>query len=79
MGARHLKPVVDPPTPSEAALLRRQLTRVEEAFYSDRTLARDLKALSVEMRELRALIKAAEVAEDKSLTVVSEAADDPLT
>lgn len=79
MGARHLKPVADPPTPSEAEQLRRQLVRVESAFYDENTLPRDLKALSVEVRELRALIKAAEVAEDKSLSVVSETADDALT
>jgi hypothetical protein len=79
MGARHLKPVSDPPTPSEAAQLKRQLVRVESAFYDENTLPRDLKALSVEVRELRALLKAAEAAEDKSLSVVSEAADDPLT
>ena len=63
--------------PSESHLLRQQLARVQSAFYDDRTRPTDLKALSVEMRELRALIKAAEVAENKTLTVVADTADEP--
>lgn len=65
--------------PSESQLLRQQLARVESAFYDDKTRATDLKALSVEMRELRALIKSAEVAEKKTLTVVADTADESLS
>jgi hypothetical protein len=65
--------------PSESDLLRQQLARVEAAFYDDKTRPTDLKALSVEMRELRGLIKAAEAAENKTLTVVAETADEPLS
>lgn len=67
-----------PPTPLESALLRGQLERVEQAFYDDKTRPTDLKALSVEMRELRALIKAAEAAENKSASVVADTADEPI-
>ena len=74
---RHLRPADQPP--SESQLLRRQLARVESAFYDDKTRPTDLKALSVEMRELRALIAAAEVAENKSVTVVADPADDSLS
>lgn len=65
--------------PAESVLLRQQLARVQTAFYDDRTRATDLKALSVEMRELRALIKAAEAAESKTLSVVADTADEPLS
>jgi hypothetical protein len=75
--ARHLRDAADPAP--ESQLLRQQLGRVEAAFYDDRTRPTDLKALSVEMRELRALIKAAEVVERKTLTVVSDTADEPLS
>lgn len=64
--------------PTESQLLRQQLGRVEAAFYDDKTRPTDLKALSVEMRELRSLIKAAEAAENKTLTVVADTADEPL-
>jgi hypothetical protein len=77
MGVRHLRDASEDAT--ESQLLRQQLARVEAAFYDDRTRATDLKALSVEMRELRALIKAAEVAENKTLTVVADTADEPLS
>ena len=77
MAVRHLRPASEPPTESE--LLRRQLARVEAAFYDDRTRPTDLKALSVEMRELRALIQAAEAAERKTVTVVADTADDALS
>ena len=76
MAARHLRSADTEPT--ESQLLRSQLARVESAFYDDKTRPTDLKALSVEMRELRALIKAAEAAENKTLTVVSDAADEPI-
>lgn len=68
---------VDPPV-TESALLRQQLVRVEQAFYDEKTRPTDLKALSVEMRELRALIKAAEAAESKRSTVVADTDDEPL-
>jgi hypothetical protein len=77
MAVRHLRSADTEPT--EAQLLRSQLTRVETAFYDDNTRPTDLKALSVEMRELRALIKAAEVAEDTSLTVLADTADESLS
>lgn len=77
MAVRHLRSAKA--EPSEAQLLRRQLTRVETAFYDDKTRPTDLKALSVEMRELRGLIQAAEVAGDKTLSVVAESADEPLS
>ena len=64
---------------SESTLLRMQLARVETAFYDDKTRPTDLKALSVEMRELRGLIKAAEAAENKTLSVVADTADEPLS
>jgi hypothetical protein len=64
--------------PAESVLLREQLARVQTAFYDDRTRATDLKALSVEMRELRSLIKAAEAAENKTLSVVADTDDDAL-
>jgi len=64
---------------SESALLRDQLSRVQSAFYDDRTRPTDLKALSVEMRELRSLIKAAEAVENKTLSVVADTDDDPLS
>lgn len=63
----------------ESTLLRQQLTRVQSAFYDDRTRPTDLKALSVEMRELRALIKAADAAESKTLTVVADTDDESLS
>lgn len=75
MAARHLRSADEAPT--ESQLLRQQLTRVETAFYDDKTRPTDLKALSVEMRELRGLIKAAEAAENKTLTVVAETPDEP--
>ena len=65
--------------PAESTLLRQQLARVQSAFYDDRTRPTDLKALSVEMRELRALIKAAEAAENKTLSVVADTDDEPLS
>lgn len=68
-----------PAEPSESDLLRQQLARVQEAFYDDKTRPTDLKALSVEMRELRALIKAAEAAEKKTTSVVADTADEPLS
>ncbi len=77
MAVRHLRSAEAEPT--EAQLLRRQLTRVETAFYDDKTRPTDLKALSVELRELRGLIQAAEMAEDKTLSVVAETADEPLS
>ena len=73
---RHLRTA--PVEPTESELLRQQLTRVEQAFYDDKTRPTDLKALSVEMRELRGLIKAAEAVESKTLTVVADTADEPL-
>ena len=76
MAVRHLRPAEAEPT--ESQLLRQQLARVQQAFYDNKTRPTDLKALSVEMRELRALIKAAEASEDKTLTVVAETADEPL-
>lgn len=77
MAARHLRAADEAPT--ESQLLRQQLARVEAAFYDDKTRPTDLKALSVEMRELRGLIKAAEAAENKTLTVVADTADEPLS
>lgn len=77
MAVRHLRPADAAPT--ESQLLRQQLARVEAAFYDDKTRPTDLKALSVEMRELRGLIKAAEAAENKTLTVVADTADEPLS
>jgi hypothetical protein len=77
MAARHLRSADE--APSESQLLRQQLARVESAFYDDKTRPTDLKALSVEMRELRGLIKAATAAEDKTLTVVADTADEPLS
>jgi hypothetical protein len=65
--------------PTESMLLRQQLARVQTAFYDDRTRPTDLKALSVEMRELRALIKAADAAENKTVSVVADTDDDPLS
>lgn len=77
MAVHHLRNAAVEPT--ESQLLRQQLARVESAFYDDKTRATDLKALSVEMRELRALIKAAEAAENKTLSVVADTADEPLS
>ena len=77
MAVRHLRSADT--EPSESQLLRQQLSRVESAFYSDSTRPTDLKALSVEMRELRGLIKAAEAAESKTLSVVADTADEPLS
>lgn len=74
---RRLRSATEEPT--ESQLLRQQLARVEAAFYDDKTRPTDLKALSVEMRELRGLIKAAEAAENKTLTVVADTADEPLS
>lgn len=65
--------------PSESELLRKQLGRVERAFYDDATRPTDLKALSIELRELRGLIKAAEAAENKSASVVADTADEPIS
>ncbi len=77
MGAvRHLQTA--PAEPSESELLRSQLARVQQAFYDDNTRPTDLKALSVEMRELRALIKAAEASENKRTTVLADTADEPV-
>lgn len=67
------------PEPDESDLLRAQLARVQTAFYDDKTRPTDLKALSVEMRELRSLIKAAEASEQKRATVVAETPDEPLS
>ena len=64
--------------PAESDLLRAQLRRVEAAFYDGGTRPTDLKALSVEMRELRGLIKAAEAAESKRSTVVADTPDEPI-
>jgi cobalamin biosynthesis Mg chelatase CobN len=77
MAVRHLRPASEAPT--ESQLLRAQLARVEAAFYDDKTRPTDLLALSVEMRELRGLIKAAEAAENKTLSVVADTADEPLS
>ena len=77
MAVRHLRSAGA--EPSEAQLLRQQLARVEAAFYDEKTRPTDLKALSVEMRELRGLIKAAEAAESKTLTVVADTADESLS
>lgn len=77
MAVRHLRPA--DVAPSESQHLRQQLARVETAFYDDKTRPTDLKALSVEMRELRGLIKAAEAAENKTLSVVADTADEPLS
>lgn len=74
--ARRLQTVPDQAAESE--LLRQQLARVEAAFYDDKTRPTDLKALSVEMRELRALIKSAEVAERKRVSVVADTPDEPI-
>ncbi len=63
----------------ESMLLRQQLARVQDAFFDDRTRPTDLKALSVEMRELRALIKAADAAESNTLSVVADTDDEPLS
>ena len=68
-----------PAEPTESQLLRQQLERVQQAFYDDKTRPTDLKALSVEMRELRGLIKAAEAAENKTLSVVADTADESLS
>ena len=77
MAVRQLRrPAAEAP---ESHLIRRQLSRLEGAFYEDKTRPTDLKALSVEMRELRALIKAAEAAENKTLTVVADTADEPVS
>ena len=76
MGVRQLRAA--PPEPSESQLLRQQLARVEAAFYDDKTRPTDLKALSVEMRELRGLIKAAEAAESKRSTVLADTPDEPI-
>lgn len=67
-----------PEEPTESDLLRSQLARVQQAFYDDKTRPTDLKALSVEMRELRALIKAAEAAENKRTTVLADTPDEPI-
>lgn len=77
MAARHLRSADTPP--SESQLLKSQLARVESAFYAESTRPTDLKALSVEMRELRGLIKAAEASENKTLSVVADTADEPLS
>ena len=77
MAARHLRSADAEPT--ESQLLKAQLARVESAFYDEKTRPTDLKALSVEMRELRGLIKAAEAAENKTLTVVADTADESLS
>ena len=77
MAVRHLRSA--DAEPSESDLLRQQLARVQTAFYDDKTRPTDLKALSVEMRELRGLIKAAEAAESKTLSVVATTADEPLS
>lgn len=77
MAARHLRSADQAPT--ESQLLQQQLARVQTAFYDDKTRPTDLKALSVEMRELRALIKSAEAAENKTLTVVADTADESLS
>ncbi|HEY9353181.1 MAG TPA: hypothetical protein VIP28_08025 [Nocardioides sp.] len=73
---RHLRTA--PEEPSESELLRQQLGRVQKAFYDDKTRPTDLKALSVEMRELRSLIKAAEAAENKRKTVLADTPDEPI-
>ncbi len=75
MAVRHLRAA--DAEPSESQLLRQQLARVEAAFYDDKTRPTDLKALSVEMRELRGLIKAAEAAENKTISVVADTPDEP--
>lgn len=67
-----------PEEPSESELLRQQLGRVQKAFYDEKTRPTDLKALSVEMRELRSLIKAAEAAENKRKTVLADTPDEPI-
>lgn len=67
-----------PVEPTESELLTKQLQRVQQAFYDEKTRPTDLKALSVEMRELRALIKAAEAAESKRSTVVADTPDEPI-
>jgi len=77
MAARHLRSADEPAT--ESQLLQMQLARVEKAFYDEKTRPTDLKALSVEMRELRGLIKAALAAERKTLTVVADTADEPIS
>lgn len=77
MSVRHLRPAEAEPT--ESQLLRQQLARVESAFYDSETRPTDLKSLSIEMRELRSLIKAAEAAEEKTLTVVADTADEPIS
>ena len=77
MAARHLRAATEAPT--ESQLLRSQLARVEAAFYDDKTRPTDLKALSVEMRELRGLIKSAEASENKRLSVVASTADESLS
>lgn len=76
MAVRHLRTA--PVDPTESELLRAQLARVEAAFYDDKTRPTDLKALSVEMRELRGLIKAAEAAENKRGTILADTPDEPI-
>lgn len=68
-----------PEAPLESSLLRAQLERVQQAFYDEKTRPTDLKALSVEMRELRALIKAAVAIENKASSVVADTADEPIS
>ena len=77
MAVRHLRSA--DAEPSESQLLRQQLARVESAFYDDKTRPTDLKSLSIEMRELRGLIKSAEAIENKTLSVVAETADEPIS
>jgi hypothetical protein len=69
---------VAPSEPSESDLLKQQLARVQQAFYDEKTRPTDLKALSIEMRELRALIKSAEASENKRTTVVADTPDEPI-
>lgn len=74
---RRLRAANEPP--KESDLLGQQLRRVETAFYDEKTRPTDLKALSVEMRELRGLIKAALASENKTISVVADTADAPLS
>ena len=78
--ARRLRAVAEGEELTESQHLRRQLAQIEATYYGpDKLRGADLKALSVEMRELRALIKAAEAAENKTLSVVADTADESLS
>lgn len=60
---------------TESEQLKSQLAQIEKRFYADDVPATALKSLSVEIRELRHLIAAAEAAERKDSRVVASVAD----